>query len=75
MSSRVTDDSSERAARTMAPRFIDEHGSAANSCDATLICSPGSGENMNKLHDKLRRMFLDEIQAILLVGKLSTELF
>jgi len=36
----VTEDSKARAARTIAPRFIDEHGSAANSPDVTLICSP-----------------------------------
>lgn len=36
----VTAERSARAARTIAPRFIDEHGSLANSLDATRICSP-----------------------------------
>ena len=40
MSNLVTSDRSERAARTMAPRFVEEHGSSANSTDATRICSP-----------------------------------
>jgi len=42
MRRRVTDDRRARAARTMAPRFIVEHGSLANSPDATRICSPAS---------------------------------
>ncbi|TNN32825.1 hypothetical protein EYF80_057013 [Liparis tanakae] len=40
MSSRVTADSSARAARTMAPRFTEEHGSSANSEEDTRIVSP-----------------------------------
>jgi len=37
----VTEDKRPRAARTIAPRFIDEQGSSANSCDAALISPPG----------------------------------
>lgn len=36
----VTADKSALAALTMAPRFMDEQGSSANSEDASLISSP-----------------------------------
>ena len=41
MSKRVTADSRARAARTMVPRFTEEHGSSANSEEAMRIVSPG----------------------------------
>ncbi len=40
ISNLATDDRRALDARTMAPRFIDEHGSSANSCDADFIVSP-----------------------------------
>lgn len=40
MSKRVTAESKARAARTMVPRFTEEHGSSANSDEAILIVSP-----------------------------------
>lgn len=40
MSKRVTAESKARAARTMVPRFTEEHGSSANSEEAILIVSP-----------------------------------
>ena len=43
ISRRVTAESRARAALTMVPRFTDEHGSSANSEDATRIVSPGGG--------------------------------
>jgi hypothetical protein len=36
----VTADSNARAARTIAPRLAREHGSAANSVDASVMASP-----------------------------------
>lgn len=41
MSKRVTADSKALAARTMVPRFTDEHGSSANSEEAMRMVSPG----------------------------------
>lgn len=41
MRSRVTAESRALAALTMAPRFMDEQGSAANSWEASLMSSPG----------------------------------
>lgn len=41
MSRRVTADSKALAARTMVPRFTDEHGSSANSEEAMRMVSPG----------------------------------
>ena len=41
MSKRVTADSKALAARTMVPRFTDEHGSSANSEEAIRMVSPG----------------------------------
>lgn len=40
MSKRVTAESKALAARTMVPRFTDEHGSSANSEEAMRIVSP-----------------------------------
>lgn len=41
MSRRVTAESKALAARTMVPRFTEEHGSSANSEEAMRIVSPG----------------------------------
>jgi len=61
MSSRVTDDSRARAARTIAPRFIVEHGSLANSPDATRICSPASVKQ--KLQNNWRKNFEERLHG------------
>ena len=44
ISKRVTDDNNALAARTIAPLFMEEQGSSANSCEAAFIWSP---ENWN----------------------------
>ena len=44
ISSLVTDDSRALAALTIAPLFIDEQGSSANSVDADFITSPVRGK-------------------------------
>lgn len=44
----VTADKSARAALTMAPRFMDEQGSSANSDEASLISSPTTRRQIAK---------------------------
>jgi len=50
INSLVTADNSARAARTIAPRFIEEQGSAANSSDARPISSPVSKKTDQSMH-------------------------